>query len=84
MLLTNRDTFNDLRNLAIYVTAKMPFPEEVVAEKDVSEACMSFLKDVMGRSPNDRPSSSKALDHVWLSDLHELDDERLASSLDSL
>lgn len=70
-LLTNEDIFADPRQLAKYVIAKQPFPAEAASKLGANDTCIVFLKEVMGRSPNDRPSASRALEHAWLSDMNE-------------
>ncbi|VUC33953.1 unnamed protein product, partial [Clonostachys rosea] len=70
-LLTNQDIFSNPSDVGRYVVMKQPFPNSSLVEKGIDDTCINFLENVMARSPADRLSAHQALNHAWLSELHD-------------
>lgn len=65
-MLTNRNAFSEPRKLWNYVVLNQPFPEELLVEAGVTQACRDLLAKLMAAAPSMRPSAIMALSHPWM------------------
>ncbi|CAH0050694.1 unnamed protein product [Clonostachys solani] len=70
-LLTNQDIFVNPPDVGRYVILKQPFPTFPLLEKGIGDTCINFIENAMARSPANRLSAHQALNHAWLSELHD-------------
>ncbi|KAH8805450.1 WD40-repeat-containing domain protein [Xylogone sp. PMI_703] len=65
-LVTGIVPFPPGRSLFEYCKDKSLFPYDALLDHGVKSVCVKFIKELLQTSPEQRPSSSQALDHTWI------------------